>query len=92
MLAFTAPMWTLTGCKFVLRMICGSVTDRILPPDDSAAHISEEVAGAARAAPIAIVSGHVYCCAIRSDLGHNSSSRSQQQLAWDGFSWYQCLS
>ncbi|EPQ52993.1 amino acid transporter [Gloeophyllum trabeum ATCC 11539] len=38
MLAFTAPMWTLTGY-------------------DSAAHISEEVAGAARAAPIAILVG-----------------------------------
>ncbi|KAJ3929545.1 MAG: amino acid transporter [Lentinula lateritia] len=37
-LAFTAPMWTLTGY-------------------DSAAHISEEVAGAARAAPIAILVG-----------------------------------
>ncbi|KAF8159275.1 amino acid transporter [Crassisporium funariophilum] len=36
MLAFTAPMWTLTGY-------------------DSAAHISEETANAARAAPIAIV-------------------------------------
>ncbi|KZT30060.1 amino acid transporter [Neolentinus lepideus HHB14362 ss-1] len=38
MLAFTAPMWTLTGY-------------------DSAAHISEEVAGAAKAAPIAILVG-----------------------------------
>ncbi|KAJ7493354.1 amino acid transporter [Mycena galericulata] len=38
MLAFTSPMWTLTGY-------------------DSAAHISEETAGAGRAAPIAIVSG-----------------------------------
>ncbi|KAJ7600377.1 APC amino acid permease [Mycena floridula] len=38
MLAFTAPMWTLTGY-------------------DSAAHISEEIAGAARAAPIAILVG-----------------------------------
>ncbi|KAF8652589.1 hypothetical protein AX16_004310 [Volvariella volvacea WC 439] len=38
MLAFTAPMWTLTGY-------------------DSAAHISEEVTGAARAAPIAILVG-----------------------------------
>ncbi|KAF9075393.1 amino acid transporter [Rhodocollybia butyracea] len=37
-LAFTAPMWTLTGY-------------------DSAAHISEEVAGAARVAPIAILVG-----------------------------------
>ncbi|KAF8920180.1 amino acid/polyamine transporter I [Mucidula mucida] len=37
LLAFTAPMWTLTGY-------------------DSAAHIAEEVAGADRAAPIAIVS------------------------------------
>ncbi|KAH9950669.1 amino acid transporter [Amylocystis lapponica] len=36
LLAFTAPMWALTGY-------------------DSAAHISEEVAGAARAAPIAIL-------------------------------------
>jgi amino acid transporter len=36
MLAFTAPMWTLTGY-------------------DSAAHISEETANAARAAPIAII-------------------------------------
>jgi len=36
MLAFTAPMWTLTGY-------------------DSAAHISEETAGAGRAAPIAIL-------------------------------------
>lgn len=38
MLAFTAPMWTLTGY-------------------DSAAHISEEIAGAAKAAPIAILVG-----------------------------------
>lgn len=38
LLAFTAPMWTLTGY-------------------DSAAHISEEVAGAQRAAPIAILVG-----------------------------------
>ncbi|KZO94253.1 amino acid transporter [Calocera viscosa TUFC12733] len=36
MLAFTAPMWTLTGY-------------------DSAAHISEETAGASKAAPIAIL-------------------------------------
>ncbi|KAF8518873.1 amino acid transporter [Gautieria morchelliformis] len=38
LLAFTAPMWTLTGY-------------------DSAAHISEETSGAARAAPIAILVG-----------------------------------
>lgn len=38
LLAFIAPMWTLTGY-------------------DSAAHISEEVAGAARIAPIAIILG-----------------------------------
>jgi len=38
LLAFTAPMWTLTGY-------------------DSAAHVSEEIAGAARAAPIAILIG-----------------------------------
>ncbi|KAI6112902.1 amino acid/polyamine transporter I [Pisolithus sp. B1] len=38
LLAFTAPMWTLTGY-------------------DSAAHISEEVSGAARTAPIAILLG-----------------------------------
>ncbi|KAH9948734.1 amino acid transporter [Amylocystis lapponica] len=38
LLAFTAPMWTLTGY-------------------DSAAHISEETAGAARAAPVAILVG-----------------------------------
>ncbi|KAI0713196.1 amino acid transporter [Fomitopsis betulina] len=38
LLAFTAPMWTLTGY-------------------DSAAHIAEETAGAARAAPIAILLG-----------------------------------
>ncbi|KAJ7746755.1 amino acid/polyamine transporter I [Mycena maculata] len=38
MLAFTSPMWTLTGY-------------------DSAAHISEETAGAGRAAPIAIIVG-----------------------------------
>ncbi|KAJ7355686.1 amino acid transporter [Mycena albidolilacea] len=38
MLAFTSPMWTLTGY-------------------DSAAHISEETAGAGRAAPIAILVG-----------------------------------
>jgi amino acid transporter len=38
LVAFTAPMWTLTGY-------------------DSAAHVSEEVAGAARAAPIAILVG-----------------------------------
>ncbi|ETW84091.1 amino acid transporter [Heterobasidion irregulare TC 32-1] len=40
LLAFTAPMWTLTGY-------------------DSAAHVSEEVAGASRAAPIAIMVGVV---------------------------------
>ncbi|OCH90425.1 amino acid transporter [Obba rivulosa] len=44
LLAFTAPMWALTGY-------------------DSAAHISEEVAGAARAAPIAIL---VSCAAVGS--------------------------
>nr|VWO96338.1 Glyoxaloxidase 1 [Ganoderma boninense] len=38
LLAFTSPMWTLTGY-------------------DSAAHIAEETAGAARAAPIAILVG-----------------------------------
>jgi amino acid permease (GABA permease) len=38
LLAFAAPMWTLTGY-------------------DSAAHVSEEIAGAARAAPIAILIG-----------------------------------
>jgi len=38
LLAFTAPMWTLTGY-------------------DSAAHIAEEVAGAQRSAPIAIILG-----------------------------------
>ncbi|KAH9179591.1 amino acid/polyamine transporter I [Lactarius sanguifluus] len=38
LLAFTSPMWTLTGY-------------------DSVAHVSEEVAGAARAAPIAIMVG-----------------------------------
>ncbi|KAI9447937.1 amino acid/polyamine transporter I [Lactarius indigo] len=38
LLAFTSPMWTLTGY-------------------DSAAHVSEEVSGAARAAPIAIMVG-----------------------------------
>ncbi|OAX37235.1 amino acid transporter [Rhizopogon vinicolor AM-OR11-026] len=38
LLAFTAPMWTLTGY-------------------DSAAHISEEISGAQRAAPIAILVG-----------------------------------
>ncbi|KAI0268159.1 amino acid transporter [Gloeopeniophorella convolvens] len=38
LLAFTSPMWTLTGY-------------------DSAAHVSEEVAGASRAAPIAIMVG-----------------------------------
>jgi amino acid permease (GABA permease) len=38
LLAFTAPMWTLTGY-------------------DSAAHISEEVAGAQRTAPVAILVG-----------------------------------
>ncbi|EPT00889.1 hypothetical protein FOMPIDRAFT_1121835 [Fomitopsis schrenkii] len=38
LLAFTAPMWTLTGY-------------------DSAAHIAEETAGAARAAPVAILVG-----------------------------------
>lgn len=44
MLAFTAPMWTLTGY-------------------DSAAHISEETAGAAKAAPIAILVS-VFCTGI----------------------------
>jgi len=38
LLAFTSPMWTLTGY-------------------DSAAHVSEEVVGAARSAPIAIMTG-----------------------------------
>jgi amino acid transporter len=38
LLAFTAPMWTLTGY-------------------DSAAHIAEEVSGASRAAPLAILLG-----------------------------------
>ncbi|KAJ7156910.1 amino acid transporter [Mycena crocata] len=46
MLAFTAPMWTLTGWEYFGILL-----------NDSAAHISEETAGAGRAAPIAILVG-----------------------------------
>ena len=55
-LAFTAPMWTLTGCES-----CWSIPLQYLsadsPPDDSAAHISEETTNASRAAPLAIMIG-----------------------------------
>ena len=52
-------MWTLTGCEFALIPSLRQASTRILTlsPDDSAAHISEETAGAARAAPIAILVG-----------------------------------
>jgi amino acid transporter len=48
-------MWTLTGCKtsFSIRRL----NLMLLIPDDSAAHVSEEVTGAARTAPIAIMVG-----------------------------------
>lgn len=58
LLAFTAPMWTLTGCKSRLTLLLLNYTRdtyRRSDTDDSAAHISEETAGAARAAPIAIL-------------------------------------
>jgi amino acid transporter len=48
-------MWTLTGCE------CAEIVRGVLyltdTPDDSAAHIAEEVSGAQRAAPIAILVG-----------------------------------
>lgn len=52
-------MWTLTGCEYLCDMKTVFMIWVIFPPsaDDSAAHISEEVAGAARAAPIAILVG-----------------------------------
>lgn len=53
LLAFTSPMWTLTGCMF--RTVLSNVLILISSPDDSAAHIAEETADAARAAPIAIL-------------------------------------
>lgn len=56
LLAFTAPMWTLTGC--MSNYVFFYSTYNNLPSlDDSAAHISEETAGAARAAPLAILIG-----------------------------------
>jgi len=58
LLAFTSPMWTLTGCEPNFTIAC-KWNDTHVPfsTDDSAAHISEEVAGAARSAPIAILLG-----------------------------------
>ncbi|KAI0638666.1 amino acid transporter [Trametes polyzona] len=64
LLAFTAPMWTLTGCEYH-HSHCGiarirslrSCTHLAVYVDDSAAHISEETSNAARAAPIAILVG-----------------------------------
>lgn len=48
-------MWTLTGCGFVVFAHGSPLFDTLI--DDSAAHVSEEIAGAARAAPIAILVG-----------------------------------
>ncbi len=48
-------MWTLTGCEPFLTFKKRSLHDGRLTTDDSAAHVSEEVTGAARAAPIAIM-------------------------------------
>ena len=53
-LSFVAPMWSLTGCVCARPPHVVHLLMRI-PLDDSAAHISEEVTGAARAAPIAIL-------------------------------------
>ena len=47
-------MWTLTGCK-CSSSLPEAVSENV--SDDSAAHISEEVAGARRSAPIAIILG-----------------------------------
>ena len=46
-------MWTLTGCMHNSASMAHHVL--IVPTDDSAAHISEETAGAAKAAPLAIL-------------------------------------
>jgi hypothetical protein len=58
LLAFTAPMWTLTGCLSILQ-ITHTADAKLIPNivDDSAAHISEEVSGASWSAPIAIIVG-----------------------------------
>ena len=51
-------MWTLTGCTSAHSTPYLHLhTSPPYPTDDSAAHISEETAGAARAAPIAILVG-----------------------------------
>ncbi|KAG6902012.1 hypothetical protein C0995_005660 [Termitomyces sp. Mi166 len=44
-LAFTSPMWCLTGCEILLYLFEHDILI-ILVEDDSAAHISEETAGA----------------------------------------------
>lgn len=49
-------MWTLTGCEFA-EIVRWYAIHLMNHPDDSAAHISEEVSGAQRAAPIAILVG-----------------------------------
>ena len=58
LLSFTAPMWTLTGCEY-LSLSCTGLHghSHYTITDDSAAHVSEETAGAAKAAPIAILFG-----------------------------------
>ncbi|KAG6839690.1 hypothetical protein C0991_012555, partial [Blastosporella zonata] len=57
MLAFTAPMWTLTGCRRYIYNELFNLLLNILDVDDSAAHISEETSGAAKAAPLAMLIG-----------------------------------
>lgn len=56
MLAFTPAMWTLTGCTCTCQNP-GPHQYQLTCTDDSAAHISEETAGASKAAPIAILVG-----------------------------------
>ncbi len=53
-------MWSLTGCEYQYHQPSYRAI-LTMRPDDSAAHISEEVSGAARAAPIAIL---VSCAAV----------------------------
>src|ERR1700692_4760923 len=52
-------MWSLTGCKWRsnVTIYFKKPTPNHVYLDDSAAHIAEETAGAARAAPIAILVG-----------------------------------
>ena len=96
LLAFTAPMWTLTGCAITFIYIVYDMGVFMKLTDDSAAHISEETSGAARAAPIAILVGvagtsllGMWLCQCRSCTIFITNS--PQNLSYDVFLiGYQC--